>query len=113
MTRCVDEESNDVEPGQPGELIVKGDVVTNGYYNNPKATEECFHDGWFYTGDIAVERNGKFYIVDRKKVRVIQHSLSPRLTISTRKSSNTKGFKLHPPRSRHFSTLILSFKKLL
>jgi 4-coumarate--CoA ligase len=64
----VDEEDKDVEPGTPGELIVRGDIVTNGYYNNPKATDETFRDGWFCTGDIAVERNGKFYIVDRKKV---------------------------------------------
>jgi len=65
--RCIDEEDSDVEPGKPGELIVQGDIVTNGYYNNPKATKESFRDGWFYTGDIAVERDGKFYIVDRKK----------------------------------------------
>ncbi|TID22857.1 putative acyl-coenzyme A synthetase [Venturia nashicola] len=65
--RCVDEDFLDVDPGKPGELVVQGDIVTNGYYNNPKATKESFRDGWFCTGDIAVERNGKFYIVDRKK----------------------------------------------
>jgi 4-coumarate--CoA ligase len=68
--RCVDDDDNDVEPGERGELILKGDIVTNGYYNNPQATQESFRDGWFYSGDIAVERNGKFYIVDRKKVRI-------------------------------------------
>lgn len=67
--RCVDDDFIDVEPGKPGELIVQGDIVTNGYYNNTKATEESFREGWFCTGDIAVERGGKFYIVDRKKVR--------------------------------------------
>jgi 4-coumarate--CoA ligase len=66
--RCVDDNSNDVEPGQPGELICKGDIVTKGYFNNPQATAESFHDGWFYTGDVAIEKDGKFYIVDRKKV---------------------------------------------
>jgi 4-coumarate--CoA ligase len=66
----VDEDDNDVEPGTPGELIVRGDIVTKGYYNNPKATNESFRNGWFCSGDIAVERNGKFYIVDRKKVRL-------------------------------------------
>lgn len=66
--RCVDGDFLDVEPGKPGELVVQGDIVTNGYYNNPKATKESFRDGWFCTGDIAVERGGKFYIVDRKKV---------------------------------------------
>ncbi|KAF2426569.1 4-coumarate-CoA ligase [Tothia fuscella] len=67
MMRSVDDNDDDVEPGQPGELIVKGPIVTNGYYNNPKATAESFRNGWFYSGDIAIERNGKFYIVDRKK----------------------------------------------
>ena len=66
--RSVDDDGNDVEPGQPGELICKGDIVTRGYFNNPQATAESFHDGWFYTGDVAIEKDGKFYIVDRKKV---------------------------------------------
>jgi 4-coumarate--CoA ligase len=60
--------TQDVEIGQPGELWVRGPVVTRGYFNNPTATKESFHDGWFCTGDIAVNRGGKFYIVDRKKV---------------------------------------------
>jgi 4-coumarate--CoA ligase len=57
----------DVEPGREGELLVRGPVVTNGYYNNPQATRDAFRDGWFCTGDIGVLRNGKFYVVDRKK----------------------------------------------
>jgi long-subunit acyl-CoA synthetase (AMP-forming) len=68
MLRSVDDDGKDVEPGQPGELICKGDIVTKGYFNNPEATAEAFHDGWFHTGDVAIEKNGKFYIVDRKKV---------------------------------------------
>ncbi|EER37458.1 4-coumarate-CoA ligase [Histoplasma capsulatum var. duboisii H88] len=65
--RMVDSSFNDVEPGQPGEFLVRGPMVTQGYYNNPQATENAFHDGWFCTGDIGIQRNGKFYIVDRKK----------------------------------------------
>lgn len=41
--------------------------MTNGYYNNPKATQDAFRDGWFCTGDIAIDRNGMLYIIDRKK----------------------------------------------
>lgn len=63
----MDEDDRDVEPGRPGELIVRGDIVTNGYYNNPGATRDTFRNGWFCTGDIATDRGGKFYIVDRKK----------------------------------------------
>lgn len=65
--RSVDDNYNDVQPGQPGELIVRGPFVTSGYFDNPEATQGTFHDGWFCTGDIAIERQGKFYIVDRKK----------------------------------------------
>ena len=66
--RIVDDEGRDVEPGQPGEMWVRGPVVFKSYYKNEKATKDCFVDGWFATGDILVFRNGLFYCVDRKKV---------------------------------------------
>ncbi len=47
---------------------MRSPLVTQGYFNNPQATKETFHDGWFCTGDIGVMRDGKFYVVDRKKV---------------------------------------------
>jgi 4-coumarate--CoA ligase len=50
----VDDDRKDVEEGKPGEVLVKGPVVTNGYYGNPQATKESFVDGWFCTGDIAI-----------------------------------------------------------
>jgi 4-coumarate--CoA ligase len=65
--RIVDDDYQDVEPGREGEMLLRSPLVTNGYYDNPKATNEAFHEGWFCTGDIGVERRGKFYIVDRKK----------------------------------------------
>lgn len=67
QVRLVDESHADVPPGHPGELVVRGPFVTNGYYDDAAATAASFHAGWFLTGDIAVERAGKFYIVDRKK----------------------------------------------
>ena len=59
----------DAAAGQRGEILVKGPVVSKGYYNNPKATADSVHDGWFCTGDIGIFRDEKLYIVDRKKVR--------------------------------------------
>ena len=41
--------------GQVGELLVRGDNVTDGYWENPGATEEAFDEGWFRTGDIVAE----------------------------------------------------------
>ena len=66
--RIIDEQGRDVQEGQPGELILKGPTVTRGYHNNESATKEAFtNDGWFKTGDIGAVRNGKIYVVDRKK----------------------------------------------
>jgi len=68
--RIVDDDEVDVVEGQEGELLAQGPVVTQGYYDNEKATKESFTaDGlWFKTGDIGVVRDGMFYVVDRKKV---------------------------------------------
>ena len=63
----VDDNGKDVEEGQPGEVLVKGPMVTKGYYGNPQATKDSFVDGWFCTGDVAVWKNELPYIVDRKK----------------------------------------------
>ncbi|KAL4875507.1 hypothetical protein BJY04DRAFT_201889 [Aspergillus karnatakaensis] len=69
--RIVDEDGKDVEEGKEGEFLVKGPVVTKGYFGNPQATREAFtEDGWFKSGDIGVRRDGLFYIVDRKKVLI-------------------------------------------
>ncbi|KAI1357685.1 hypothetical protein F5Y08DRAFT_351871 [Xylaria arbuscula] len=65
--RVVDDDYRDVEPGQDGELLIRSPTVTRGYYQNPEATKELFHDGWLCTGDIGVVRNEKIYIIDRKK----------------------------------------------
>jgi 4-coumarate--CoA ligase len=66
--RMVDEEFCDVKEGDEGELVVRSPLVTNGYFNNEEATKGTFRDGWFCTGDIAVRRDGRFFVVDRKKV---------------------------------------------
>lgn len=51
-----------------GELIVKGDCVMLGYYENTLATEKILKDGWLYTGDIGyMDKYGFFYLTGRKK----------------------------------------------
>ena len=60
------------EAGQTGELWVKGPNVTRRYWNNPKATEDAFSDGWFRSGDIGYrDADGFLYVVDRLKDMII------------------------------------------
>ena len=69
VMKVIDEEGNELPPGEQGELCVKGTCVTNGYLNKPEATRESFDsEGWFHSGDIAfMDEEGYAYIVDRKK----------------------------------------------
>jgi len=67
-----DEPTRDVEPGQPGELLVRGPQVFSGYWKKPEATAEVFVDGWFRTGDIvSIDDDGFVTITDRIKELVI------------------------------------------
>lgn len=66
--RLVDEDDNDVPPGTQGEIICRGENVTQGYWRQPEASAEALRGGWFHTGDIAtVDDEGYYTIVDRKK----------------------------------------------
>ncbi|CAB3955069.1 Long-chain-fatty-acid--CoA ligase FadD15 [Achromobacter insolitus] len=53
--------------GEAGELLVRGDMVFQGYYKNPDATASTVRDGWLYTGDVVAEDAGRVRIVDRLK----------------------------------------------
>ncbi len=71
-TKIVDEQGAEVQPGDVGELIVRGNGVMQCYYKNPDATAEVLKDGWLYTGDMAkVDEDGFIYLVDRKKDVII------------------------------------------
>ncbi|MBQ6131289.1 MAG: AMP-binding protein [Selenomonadaceae bacterium] len=71
--RLVDEDGNDVPPGEVGEVLVRGGQVMLGYWNNPKATAETLDkDGWLHTGDVGkVDADGYYYIVSRIKEMII------------------------------------------
>lgn len=55
-----------------GEILVKGNSVMMGYYNNQKATDEVLHDGWFSTGDIGkIDSKNRLYITGRCKNLIV------------------------------------------
>jgi len=55
-----------------GEIVVKGDSVTSGYWHLPEETKKAIKDGWLYTGDLAVvDPEGYVNIVDRKKDMIV------------------------------------------
>jgi long-chain acyl-CoA synthetase len=72
--RLVDlkEGKEEVDQGQPGEIIIKSPLIMKEYWNNPQETAGQLKDGWLYTGDIAVrDEDGYIFIVDRKKDMII------------------------------------------
>lgn len=80
VVRIIDEEGNDLPPGEVGELVTAGPQVVAGYWNKPEATEKEIPGGVLHTGDVGyMDAEGWFYIVDRKKDQI-----------------NASGFKVWP-----------------
>ena len=72
--KIVDAETGERElaTGEPGELILRGPQLMDGYYDKPDETAQTLRGGWLYTGDIAtVDEDGYYSIVDRKKEMII------------------------------------------
>jgi long-chain acyl-CoA synthetase len=82
-TKIVDVETGErsLNSGETGELAVKGPQVMKGYWKRPGETALVLRDAWLLTGDIAkMDRDGYFYITDRKKdlVKYKDYSVYPR-----------------------------------
>jgi long-chain acyl-CoA synthetase len=71
--KLLDDEGNEVPPGQPGEIAIKGPQVMAGYWQRPDETAKVMTaDGFFRTGDIGtMDERGYFRIVDRKKDMIL------------------------------------------
>jgi acyl-CoA synthetase (AMP-forming)/AMP-acid ligase II len=70
--RTVDGRGQDVEPGTIGEIIVRGDTVMSGYWQNPDATSAALKDDWLYTGDMgSFDADGFLTLKDRSKDVII------------------------------------------
>jgi fatty-acyl-CoA synthase len=70
--RVVDEQMNDVpaDGRTLGEIVVRGNVVMKGYYNDPEATAQAFRGGWMHTGDAAVMHPDR-YVEVRDRIKDI------------------------------------------
>jgi acyl-CoA synthetase (AMP-forming)/AMP-acid ligase II len=75
--RVAGEDGGEVPLGEMGELRVRGDAVSVGYWNQPEATASAYVDGWFRMGDLAVRSEGDFItVVDRKNDMIISGGLN-------------------------------------
>jgi len=73
--RIINKEGNNLPEGEVGEIWVKGDMVTPGYWKNQKATDEALEDGWFKTGDCAFrDSTGTLYYSGRIKDIIIRNT---------------------------------------
>ncbi|WP_062981644.1 fatty-acid--CoA ligase FadD5 [Nocardia anaemiae] len=72
QARVVDDEMNDVAPGEIGEIVYRGPTLMQGYWNKPEATADAFAGGWFHSGDLVrADEEGFLWVVDRKKDMII------------------------------------------
>ena len=68
----VDEDDRRVAQGESGEIVVRGDVVMNGYWENPEASAQTLKGGWLHTGDVGVlSEDGFLTLKDRTKDMII------------------------------------------
>jgi acyl-CoA synthetase (AMP-forming)/AMP-acid ligase II len=72
VSRVVDDNMNDVKPGEVGEIVYRGPTLMSGYWHDPEATAAAFEGGWFHSGDLVrADDEGFLYVVDRKKDMII------------------------------------------
>jgi acyl-CoA synthetase (AMP-forming)/AMP-acid ligase II len=66
--KILDDSGKELPRAQIGQIVVRGWIVSDGYYKNPELTKETFKSGWFYTGDLGkIDQEGDLYIMGRIK----------------------------------------------
>lgn len=72
--QVVDKNGEVVQNGEIGEIVVNGQAVMKGYYQDPRETEATIKKGWLYTGDLGFQdEDGDVFLVDRKKDLIIRN----------------------------------------
>lgn len=70
--RIVNDHMHPQPPGHPGEIALRGETMTKGYWNRPDLTEQRMKGGWLLTGDIGLmDEDGYLYLLDRKDDMII------------------------------------------
>ena len=77
--KIINEKGERLEDGMVGEILVKGPMVSKGYYNQPEETKKGFRNGYWVSGDLGYKKKKEIYIVGRKKevIRVGSYTVLP------------------------------------
>jgi long-chain acyl-CoA synthetase len=75
--QVVDDDGTAMPAGEVGEIVVRGDVVMSGYWEQPDATTDAIRDGWLHTGDIgSFDADGYLTLRDRSKDLIISGGMN-------------------------------------
>jgi long-chain acyl-CoA synthetase len=70
--KICDDKRNELPLGEQGEIVIKGENVMLGYWNNAEATAQALQDGWLFTGDLGyIDKDGFLYVLGRSKSLLI------------------------------------------
>ncbi len=70
--RVVDDEGNEVAPGETGEIVARGPILMAGYWNHEEETRETLRGGWLHTGDLGtMDEEGFISLLDRRNDMII------------------------------------------
>lgn len=73
----LDDDDNELPPGQPGEIATRGPYVMTGYHNLPEKSAETLRGGWLHTGDLGqMDADGYVYLMDRKNDMIISGGMN-------------------------------------